>query len=142
MVVVGLSGQAQALTDMLGEKLTVVLFWSSGQALGREQFRRLESEWFQPFRSAGVNVVAINVGDSPSLVGDLYRSVGGTFPCLLDEEKAAFDAVATAKLPRTYLLDYAGRILWLDIEYSRDMRRELKNALYYFLQAKTPPNRS
>jgi hypothetical protein len=52
---------------------------------------------------------------------------------LLDAEGKALDAVATEKLPRTYLLDASGQILWFDIEYSESTRRELKNAIVWHL---------
>jgi hypothetical protein len=42
--------------------------------------------------------------------------------------------VATEHLPRTYLLDAEGRILWFDLEYSRATARELINALHFFLE--------
>ena len=33
-----------------------------------------------------------------------------------------------------FLLDAGGKILWLDLEYSRGTRRELQNAILYYLQ--------
>jgi hypothetical protein len=32
-------------------------------------------------------------------------------------------------MPRTYLLDPTGKILWFDVEYSRSTRRDLSEAL-------------
>jgi peroxiredoxin len=133
-----LSGEMKKLSDLRGARLTVVLFWSTREALGREQFRRFRVETAQLFRSSGVNVVAINVGDDADSVRKLYESAKADFPCLLDKEKSEFGSVATAKLPRTYLLDAQGRIVWLEMEYSCDARRELTNAVYFFLNARPP----
>jgi peroxiredoxin len=128
-----LSAQPQSLADLRGPKLTVVVFWSLEQALGREQFRRLEAEVYLPFNKAGVSLVAINVGDAEDAVRAAYEDAGAAFPCLLDADAAFYRSVADAKLPRTYLLDDEGRVVWLDIEYSRSTRRELLNAIHYFL---------
>ena len=58
--------------------------------------------------------------------------------CLVDADRAYFRQVATEKLPRTYLLDRNGKILWFDLEYSRSMRRELQNAIQYYLRDSEP----
>ena len=38
------------------------------------------------------------------------------------------------RVSRTYLLDAQGKILWLDMEYSRATRYDLRNALHFYLQ--------
>ena len=49
--------------------------------------------------------------------------------CLIDADATYFKSVATEKLPRTYLLDQEGKILWFDIEYSQSTYRELLKTL-------------
>jgi hypothetical protein len=44
--------------------------------------------------------------------------------------------VASEKLPRTYLLDASGKILWFDIEYSRTTRQQLLSAIRFSLAQK------
>jgi hypothetical protein len=51
------------------------------------------------------------------------------FANLLDADGKAFAQVGSEKLPRTYLVDPQGKILWFDIEYSLGTRRELNQAL-------------
>ena len=123
-----------SLVGLRGSKLTVVVFWSMKEALGREQFQKLESEALGRFRGHGVNVVAVNVGDEPDKVRQVYQAAKATFPCLVDKNKTAFAEVATGILPRTYLLAADGRILWMDLVYSRTTRRELNNAIHFYLQ--------
>ncbi|MFV1964777.1 MAG: redoxin domain-containing protein [Pirellulaceae bacterium] len=128
-----MQGEEHILSSLYGQTLTVVVLWSRRQALGREQFQRLGKETWRPFRESGVNVIAVNTGDAIEDVRDLIGEADAAFPCLLDGEGNAMAALATGKLPRTYLLDAKGKILWLDIEYSCSSRRELENALYFFL---------
>ncbi|MBI2477713.1 MAG: redoxin domain-containing protein [Planctomycetia bacterium] len=129
-----LAGQEHSLKELLGEKLTVVVFWADANRLGREQVQRLDAEIVAPFENSGLNVVAINVGDSEEQIRDLLpadRKVG--FTILLDPDTALFSKVAVQRLPRTYLLDAKGNILWFDVEYSRSAVRELVNAIHVHL---------
>ena len=129
-----LSGTRLKLADLRGPNLTLVVLWNSQYAYAREQYERLIREVVQPFGSLGVHVVAISVGDDPQAWQSLASNSEGRLTNLLDSDRSLYDRLATDKLPRTYLLDASGTILWLDIEYSRGTRRELENALRYYLK--------
>ncbi len=133
MTLPDLRGDEHRLADLYGERLTVVLFWHRQNAYAVEQFRRLGRETFDAFSQYGVAVVAVNTGDTADLVKDVAPPEG-RFASLLDSDGAALDLIATERLPRTYLLDAEGKILWFDIEYSRASARELKSAVYHFLR--------
>lgn len=130
-----LNGKDFTLSQLYGQRLTVVVFWTAQHPYALEQFERLSRETDQPFSKFGVDVVAVNIGDSPQTVTELNLNNAGNFSSLLDPEGAALSQVATEKLPRTYLLDAEGKVLWFDIEYSLSTARGLKNALNYYLQA-------
>lgn len=127
-------GSEEELSQHRGEKLTVVVFWNTKKLYAAEQFAQLKSEVSDAYSKFGVGTVAINVGDPPEVVAKLARQYEIDFPCLLDPEGAAYKQVATDKLPRTYLLDAQGKILWFDLEYSSTMRYELNNAVFYYLK--------
>jgi peroxiredoxin len=127
------AGETQGLKQLFGEKLTVVLFWNSTHPYAQEQFERFHLEVVAPYGAHGVGAVAINVGDDPASVKAVIEGIKDGFPVLFDEGGESLSLVATRKLPRTYLLDPAGRILWFDIEYSESTRRELKNAILWHL---------
>jgi peroxiredoxin len=127
-------GSQTELSKLRGEKLTIVVFWNIKKTYAAEQFAQLQAEVSAVYSKFGVGVVAINVGDPPDTVAGLERKYENDFPCLLDPDGAAFKQVATDKLPRTYVLDAQGKILWFDLEYSQTTRYELKNAVYYYLK--------
>ena len=132
MPLVDLEGRPQTLSQFYGPKLTLLVFWNARKAYASEQFARLEREVHQPYGGRGLNVVAVNVGDSPEQVRELSQQGAAAFPCFLDAKGAALALVATGKLPRSYLLDPQGKVLWLEIEYSQGARRELRNAIDYY----------
>lgn len=125
------SGDPVALDELRGDKLTVVVFWSNREVFGREEFRRLAAEVALPFQHLGVKVVAVNVGDPAEQI-EVDELTEEALTCVLDSDGSALAQIATGKLPRTYLVDGKGRVLWFDIEYSRTMRRQLRNAIFYF----------
>jgi len=130
-----LAGETVSLKELRGNHLTVVVFWTTRLALASEQFERLGFEVALPFKELGVRVVAVNVGDPVEQI-ELHEVAEDDVTCVLDPDGSATAKVATDKLPRTYLIDSDGRILWFDIGYSRTTRRQLKNAVFYFSRDK------
>jgi peroxiredoxin len=117
------------LADLLGEQATVVVFWSPEQRMALEQLADMSPDVVEPFGGKGVAVVGIAVNQSASDAEAALKHAGASFPNLLDAEESAFASVGTDRLPRTYLLDSEGKILWFDIEYSLATRRDLHQAL-------------
>jgi peroxiredoxin len=134
MTLAGLDGSRRTVEDAYGERLTVVVFWNSANPMAREQFTRLSRDIAGPLSKYGVNAVAVNVGDDAATVAEICESENSNIDCLLDPVGNSFAKVATRTLPRTYLLDSSGRILWLDMEYSQTTRRELQNAILFYLR--------
>ncbi|REK21733.1 MAG: hypothetical protein DWQ42_18820 [Planctomycetota bacterium] len=127
------SGNAKSLAELFGSKVTVVCFWDADNPLSNWQLADLEPEVAQKFGEHGVRVVAINRGQSADVAQSEADKAGASFPVLVDEDGQAYDQVATAYLPRTYVLDAAGKILWLDLEYSSATRRHLQQAILFAL---------
>lgn len=124
-----LGGEPAKLASLLGDKATVVVFWNSDRRMAREQLADLGPDVVEPFGKAGVAVVGIVVGESESDAQAALKAAEVNFANLLDADGKAFAQVGSEKLPRTYLLDPQGKILWFDIEYSLGTRRELHQAL-------------
>jgi hypothetical protein len=80
-----------------------------------------------------VHVVAIDELDKPEQVRLTVQKLRVKYPVLLDADGQALAKLATRKLPRTYLLDAAGKIVWLDIEYSRSTWRDLRQSIQFLL---------
>ena len=106
---VGLDGKTHTLRSAMGEKLTILLFWSSDHAYAVEELKYLATNVAQQFGERGVKVVT-----------------------LLDPEKS-LGKLASGNVPRTYLLDAQGRVLWLDTVFDRTTRRYLNGALVFVL---------
>ncbi len=126
-------GTVHSLGQSLGNKLTVVVLWTASNPYALDQFEELRRD-VAPFQPQGVQAIAVHVGPTPENYAQLCQEHGQDVLCLTDADRAYFAQVARQKLPRTYLVNADGKILWLDLEYSRTTRFELANALRYFLQ--------
>jgi peroxiredoxin len=126
---IGNADDRAKLAELFGVKATVVVFWTADRRMAREQLADLPADVIKPFGDHGVAVVGIAVEESPESAASALQQAGAKFPNLLDRDGEAFAKVGSDKLPRTYLLDANGKILWFDIEYSLTTRRELHEAL-------------
>jgi peroxiredoxin len=131
-----LGGGRRRFAELAGKKATVVVFWKSDRRMTREQLADLGPDVVEPFGGEGVAVIGIAVGESSENARAALERTGADFPNLLDADGKAFAQVGAEKLPRTYLLDPQGKILWFDIEYSLSTRRELHQALRALLVEK------
>ena len=132
----GLEGKRVSLRSLFGEKLTVVLFWNSDNLYSTQALAYLQGDVVKPFAGKGVRVVGIDVKDSPDEARKAVQEAGAKFVNLADPQGAYFAKVATERIPRVYLLDPSGKILWFDIEYSTSTRRDLERAIKFALGEK------
>jgi peroxiredoxin len=121
-------GRSRSLQDVQGAAMTVVVLWSGDRLLAEDQLRYLDEKIAQ-YADLGVRAVAINVGDGFDEVRTTLDSLRLKTPILLDRDRGLFSRVGINHLPRTYLLDRDGRILWFDIEFSRRTREDLEQAI-------------
>ena len=118
------NGDEQKLAPLLGKEATVVVFYQSGEKLGwmtESLLADLGPDVAERFGKQGVSVIAISVGGEAKPSKD--------FLSLTDADGKALAKVGEGKLPRVYLVDAKGKILWFDIEYSHSTRRELRHSL-------------
>jgi hypothetical protein len=109
--------------------LTVVAFWTSGHRYSVEELADLSRLVAAPYSGHGVNVVAINEQDPADRARQVAAESQVVFPVLVDDGGKLLSQIATEKLPRTYLVDAEGKVLWFDLEYSRTTRRDLLSAI-------------
>jgi peroxiredoxin len=132
-----LNGEEQDLAKLLGDRLTLVFFWTSDNRHAVAEIRDLAAKVASPLAPLGVRVVGICERNTAAEADRICAAQGASFPVLLDADGSYLARVATAKLPRTYLLDSTGKVLWFDIEYTQPTRRDLREALRALLPAES-----
>ena len=142
-----LEGEEHALSSILKQKLTVVFFWNAGEKEPRSSEEEQSSNAL-PYlahnsqsQSGDVHYVFLNVGQKPDAIRKALEESDVKIPVLMDAEKTLFNKIATGLLPRIYLLDKQGRILWFDVGFQFPKTdNELKSAIRFVLKqdAKKP----
>jgi peroxiredoxin len=123
------SGNKTKLSELYGKAATVVVFWADDREMSHMELADLATDVIEPFGSKGVAVVGVAVKEKPEQATAAVKEVGKEIPMLIDDKGSAFAQIGSRNLPRTFVLDANGKILWFDIEYSHATRRELKQAL-------------
>jgi peroxiredoxin len=117
------------LAKLYGKTATVVLFWKGDRRMSHTALADLTPDVIEPFGDEGVAAVGIAVGETAATASAAAKKAGAKFPHLLDVEGEAFAQIGSERLPRIFLVDPKGKILWFDMEYSQASRRELHQAL-------------
>ena len=124
-----LSGEPTKLSTLFGKRATVVLFWNADRWMSRMALNDLIDLVANVYDSQQIAVVGIAVRQPAGAVRRVVDETNATFPQLLDTNGDALAQVGSVALPRIYVLDPAGNIVWFDIEYSESTRRELTQSL-------------
>ncbi|MBN1854801.1 MAG: TlpA family protein disulfide reductase [Pirellulales bacterium] len=124
-----LAGPKKDLATCFGPKATIVVFWEGDRPMTRTLLADLVPDVVRPYQTKGCTVLGIAVRQDAAATQKQLDDAQATFPVLLDTDGAAFALVGSKALPRIYVLDAEGRIVWFDIEYSRATRRELRQIL-------------
>jgi peroxiredoxin len=126
-------GRVVESKSLLGPKLTVICFWGSGSMSSLQELDELQKYVAAPYADKGVRVIGVNEKDAPDGVAKSLEMAGAKFPNYLDPSGVFFKEFATEGLPRTYLIDASGKILWFDTEYSQSTKRDLLQAIDFLL---------
>jgi len=139
--VIASTGSKVDLKSEYGKKLTVVFFWTKGttnyaQLTANSALLDLQEDVAEPYSAKGLKVLGVQVGVNPKTAAGDFEKSGAKFSHYFDPNGAFFGKLTTGKLPRVYLLDASGKILWFDTEFSLGTRRNLVLAIQVALGEK------
>ena len=103
-------GQASSFQDALGSSVAVIDLWATWcTACERERpkLARLDAA----YRSQGLRVIGLNVGETPSTVSAYLTEHSLPYAVYLDPEFRVADALGDHQLPTILVVDRAGQIV-------------------------------
>jgi peroxiredoxin len=126
-----LAGGEQTLSQLRGQKATVILFWTSPSRANQGALNTLSAKAKQEMD--GVRYVGIFVGPSAEEAKGAAEKAAATFPVLVDADQSFFNKVVrlpegkelSDALPRVYLLDAEGKVSWLSLAFTAGDERDL-----------------
>jgi len=123
------SGEETEVSDFLGKQATVVLFWQPDRWMAKTALSDLARDVVAKYDSDQVSVLGIAINQAAEDVEQRIEESKADFLQLLDADGKAFNKLGMVALPRVYVLNSTGTIMWFDIEYSESTRRELGDAI-------------
>lgn len=124
-----LSGQKLSLNDLRG-KPVVVNFWATWCEPCRVEMPELQ-RFYDAHKVEGLRIIAVNIGETPQVVGKWARALGLTFDIGLDSTQSVGALYQLRGQPSTYIISPGGVIT--DIFYGPIPQNSLQDALTPYL---------
>lgn len=118
-----LDGGDYDLAAMKGQ-VVVINFWATWCPPCIEELPSMQKLWDQT-HAGGLEILAVNVGERPDRIRAFLQKFEPTlaFPILLDLEGEAFQTWGVRGLPKTFVINKRGQIVY-EAEGGRDMNSE------------------
>ncbi len=115
------AGQAMQFDQLRGEKGTVIALHGNGGWMTDTLLADLGPEVADLYSSEGIRVVTVSTNS-------VAQTPDGITALRISQQEAE-KTLGSGRMPRVYVLDADGKIVWFDIEYSLSTRRELQQVV-------------
>ena len=115
--------------DLKGKVVLVSMFatWCGPCQL---ELAEIEKELWPKYKdNAGFNLVVIGREHTDAQLSDYNRKKGFTFPLYPDPKRGAYSKFAESTIPRAYLYNKDGKLVYSSIGYSKDEFAKLLKAI-------------
>ncbi|MED1129760.1 thiol-disulfide oxidoreductase ResA [Bacillus paralicheniformis] len=85
-------------------------FWGTWCEPCKREFPYMANQ-YKVFKDQGVEIVAVNVGESNLAVRNFMKDYGVNFPVVLDKDRQVLNAYDVTPLPTTFLINPDGEIV-------------------------------
>lgn len=107
---IDLDNKTHTLNHFIGKPL-IVNFWATWCPPCLAELPSFNRAW-DKVKDQGVNMIAINIGESPTTVFDFIQGTPIYFKVLLDQESEELNNWQMQGLPTTYILNYKGEVVY------------------------------
>lgn len=108
-VLQSVDGERIELKDLKG-KGVFLNFWGTWCGPCKQEFPYMANQ-YEVFKDRGVEIVAVNVGESNIAVKNFMDAYGVNFPVAMDKDRQVTEAYDITPLPTTFLINPEGKII-------------------------------
>jgi tetratricopeptide (TPR) repeat protein len=112
-----LDGKSVPSSELKGDKLTIILFWSTWSSKSEKLLARMQ-KLFEKYRGQGLAVIGINVDEQNITrqtltdIAELKNKLKIGYPMLVDHSLTVFHDYGVIALPTTVIMDKERQILY------------------------------
>ncbi len=106
-----LSGDNLRLSEQLGE-VVILNFWATWCGPCRQEMPLLD-EIYVKYRRAGLVLLSINIDEQPEAAAEMAKTLGVSYPVLLDARNEVAKSYEIGTLPVTFLIDREGKVRYV-----------------------------
>ena len=104
-----MNGNNVQLSDLKG-KGVFLNFWGTWCKPCEKEMPYMERQ-YSHYKNLGVEMLAVNIGESDIAIESFVKKHGLTFPILKDKDKTVTEAYDITPIPTTFLIDKNGKVL-------------------------------
>lgn len=108
-VLQSVDGERIELKDLKG-KGVFLNFWGTWCGPCKQEFPYMANQ-YEVFKDRGVEIVAVNVGESNIAVKNFIDAYGVNFPVAMDKDRQVTEAYDITPLPTTFLINPEGKVI-------------------------------
>ncbi|MCH5330024.1 MAG: TlpA family protein disulfide reductase [Alistipes sp.] len=117
-------GSLFTLSEQRGN-VVLVNFWATWCPPCREELSHVQSDIVDRFAGRPFRMVAISRGEARETVEEFLSANGYRFPAALDPEQTVYQLFASNYIPRNFLIDADGKVVFTGIGYEEEEFAEL-----------------
>lgn len=122
------SGDKVTLSSLRG-KVVLVTFWATWCPPCRQELAHMQEGVIDQFAGSDLVVLPISRGETRATVESFIHKMGYTFPVGIDENKSIYLKYATNYVPRAFVIDKKGRVVYNAAGYDEVIAREINEAI-------------
>lgn len=122
-----LDGSSVTLSKLQG-KPTLLIFWATWCPPCREELSHLQEGVIDLFGDK-INVLPISRGEKREVVEGFLDKMGYTFAVGLDGDQSIYRKYATNYIPRCWVIDSKGKVVYAGVGYDEAIAAEVNEAL-------------
>jgi len=104
-----LSGELKSLSAYKG-KVVILNFWATWCPPCRAEMPSMET-LYKRFQNQGLEILAVDLGETAATVQQFIRNYNYTFPILLDLNTQAGSLYGVEAIPTSFIIDRSGKII-------------------------------
>ena len=119
-----LDGGKVTLSELQG-KPTLLIFWATWCPPCRLELSKLQEHIIDPYGDK-INVLPISRGEERGKVKSYISKMGYTFAIGLDGDQSIYNKYATNYIPRCFVIDANGKVLYSGVGYDEVVAKEVE----------------